>query len=156
MTVHDPNSELHQILTGPRPRKGVPLPMLVVPVLALGLAAGGYLIWREATKPPLIVADTTTCERLLLTASNASPGKFLVCSAAARTVYRLADGKREPLALAANAVYELPIDGRTRMEGLSAPDMRYGYGGTSCERLAAQGDGKTVLLSGVPVDKASC
>ncbi|MBS0408963.1 MAG: hypothetical protein JSR86_03530 [Proteobacteria bacterium] len=156
MTVHDPNSELHQILTGSRPRKGAPLPLLVVPVLALGLAAGGYLIWREATKPPLVVADTSTCERLLLTASNASPGKFLVCSAATRTVYRLADGQRQPLGLAANTVYELPIDGRTRMEGLSAPDMRYGYGGTSCERLTKDVDGKTFLLNSVPVDKSSC
>ena len=156
MTVHDPNTELHQILTGPRPRKGAPLPLLVAPVLALGLAVGGYMIWREATKPPLVVADTTTCERLLLTASSAAPGKFLVCSAAARTVYRIADGRRQPLSLAANAVYELAIDGRTRIEGLSAPDMRFGYGGTSCERLAGKADGKAVLLDGVPVDKSSC
>jgi hypothetical protein len=156
MTVHDPNSELHQILTGPRPRKGAPLPMLVVPVLALGLAAGGYLIWREATKPPVVVADTSTCERLLTAASNAAPGKFLVCAGAARTVYRIQDGRRQPLSLAANSVYELPIDGRTRMEGLSGPDMRYGYGGTSCERLTSGADTKSFLLNGVPVDKSSC
>src|SRR5690348_9590973 len=152
MTVHDPNTELHEILTGPRPRRGVPLPYIVVPVLVLGLAAGGLWIRREALKPPPAVVDTSTCERLLTTASVAAPGKFLVCAPTARIVYRLQAGRREPLSLAANAVYELPIDGRTRVEGLSAPNMRYGYGGTSCDRLAAGIGDKTVLLDAVPLD----
>lgn len=156
MTVHDPNTELHEILTGPRPRRGVPLPYIVVPVLILGLAVGGLWIRREALRPPPAVVDTSTCERLLTTASAAAPGKFLVCASTPRIVYRTLAGRREPLSLAVNTVYELPIDGRTRVEGLSAPDLRYGYGGTSCDRLAAGIGNKAVLLDGVPLDKQSC
>ncbi len=156
MTVHDPNTELHEILTGPRPRRGAPLPLIVIPVLALGLVAGGLWIRHEALKPPAPVVDTSTCERLLTTASVASPGKFLVCASTPRIVYRLQAGQRQPLSLAANSVYELQIDGRTRIEGLAAADMRYGYGGTSCERLAAGTGNKTILLDAVPLDKQSC
>jgi hypothetical protein len=128
--------------------------VFVVPALALALGIGAWGVWREATKPQPLAVDTSTCERLLTTASAAAPGKFLVCAGAPRIVYRLQGGQRQALSLAANAVYELPIDGRTRIEGLSAPEMRYGWGGTSCERLTSSS--KTVLLDGPPVDRASC
>lgn len=156
MTVHDPNSELHEILTGPRPHRGTPAALIVVPVLLLGLVAGGLWIRREALRPPAPLVDTSTCERLLTTASAASPDRFLVCASAPRVVYKLEAGRREPLSLAANTVYQLPIDGRTRIEGLAAPDLRYGYGGTSCERLTGHPGDKPVLLDAVPVDKQSC
>jgi len=155
MTVHDPNTELHDVLTGARPKRGPHPAVFIVPVLAVAVVAGAWWVRQEATKPQPILADVSTCERLLLVASSASPGKFLFCTASAQTVYRLSSAGREPMALAANQVYELPIDGHTRVAGLSGPNMRYGYGGTSCERLT-QADGKPVLLNGVPVDRSSC
>jgi hypothetical protein len=131
--------------------------LLVGPVLALGLGVGGYFVYREATAPPPAAAvDTSACEKLLTSASTSAPGKFLVCASRAKIVYRLVDGQRQPLSLLANAVYELPIDGRTRIEGLSSPDMRYGYRGGYCEHLSPSAENKTFLLNAAPVDKASC
>ncbi|MGA0603636.1 hypothetical protein ACO2Q3_23215 [Caulobacter sp. KR2-114] len=155
MTVHDPNTELHDVLTGTRPKRGPHPAVFIVPVLAIAIVGGAWWVRQEAMKPQPVLADVSTCERLLLVASSASPGNFLVCSASAQTIYRQSPTGRQPMSLAANTVYNLPIDGRTRIEGLTGPNMRYGYGGTSCERLN-QADGKPVLLNGVPVDRSSC
>jgi hypothetical protein len=156
MTVHDPNTELHDVLTGIRPKRGPHPAVFIVPVLAVVVVAGAWWIRQEAMKPQPVLADTSTCERLLLTASTASPGRFLVCSAAAQVIYRQSPAGRQPMSLAANTVYDLPIDGHMRVEGLVGPNMRYGYGGTSCTHLTSQDEKKPVLLDGVPVDKSSC
>lgn len=157
MTAHDPQQELHDVLTGRRRGRTIPWPVYAVPVIALAVG-GAYWIRSEMARPVSTSApiETSICEQLLTTASQAAPAKFLVCASRAKTIYRLSDGRRESMRLMANAVYDLPLDGRTRIEGLSSPDMRYGFERRYCGRLKPAYENQTFLLAQPPVDPESC
>ncbi|HEX7760660.1 MAG TPA: hypothetical protein VF459_14230 [Caulobacteraceae bacterium] len=157
MTAHDPQDELHQVLTGSRPRRTAPWALYALPVIIL-VAGGVYWIRRELTRPaePMAPVETSICEQLLTQASAAAPTKFFICASRAKTIYRLTAGQRVAMPLMANAVYDLPLDGRTRVEGLSSPDMRYGYRRGYCTALKPAFEDKTFLLAEPPVDLGSC
>lgn len=157
MAVHDPQDELHDVLTGRRRGRTMPWPLYAIPVIAVA-AGGAYWIRSEMARPVSTTApiETSICEQLLTTASQAAPTKFLVCASRAKTIYRLTAGRRESMRLMANAVYDLPLDGRTRIEGLSSPDMRYGFARRYCGRLMPAFENRTFLLAQPPVDTESC
>jgi len=121
MTAHDPQDELHQVLTGSRPRRTAPWALYTLPVIVL-VASGAYWIRRELTRPPAPAApvETSICEQLLAQATTVAPTGFFICASRAKTIYRLTAGRRITMPLMANAVYELPLDGRTWVQGLSS------------------------------------
>lgn len=157
MAAHDAQDELHQVLTGRRPGRTAPWALYALPVIILAVG-GGYWVRHELTRPAVALGpvETTICEQLLAQATATAPTRFYICASRAKTIYRLTAGRRIAMPLMANAVYELPLDGRTQVEGLSSPDMRYGYRRGYCTALKPAFENKTFLLAEPPVDLGSC
>jgi hypothetical protein len=158
MAGESPETNLQQILTGRRPRRRTPLALFLLPVVLLAAVAGWA--WRSLNHPEPYaqVVETSICEGLLRQASKVNPDRFYLCASRPKTIWRIEGSHRAPMTLLANAVYELPLDGRTQVEGLSSPDMRYALRGDYCANLLPEDEGRTFLLrkDRSPVDGASC
>ncbi|MGA0603633.1 hypothetical protein ACO2Q3_23200 [Caulobacter sp. KR2-114] len=157
----DPGANLRNILTGTRPRPWIHPALFAVPVLLLA-GVGGWA-WWSATRPeaPAYAAapvETSICEDLLRETSKAFPDRFYVCASRPKTIWRIEGPQRFAMPLLANAVYELPLDGTTKVENLASPDMRYGAGGGYCTGLLPQDQGRVFTLekNQAPVDANTC
>lgn len=160
MTTRDPGSSLNNILTGRRPKARMPPTLFAVPVVLLA-GVGGWAWWSATRPQPPVYADqveTSICQELLMDASKAHPSRFYVCASLPKTIWRIEGPQRFAMPLLANAVYELPLDGGSRIENLSSADMRYGYGGGYCKKLLPAATGKVFTLpqGQPPVDPYSC
>jgi len=159
-TGPDPGANLRSILTGERPKRRAHPAVFALPAILLA-GIGGWA-WWAATRPQApIYADqveTSICQDLLIQSSQKHPARFYVCASLPKTIWRIEGPQRFALPLLANAVYELPLDGTTKVENLASADMRYGYGGGYCKRLLPQAAGKVFTLprGQPPVDPGAC
>jgi len=154
---------VNQVLQRRRsPRTGAP--WFVYP-LALALVVGpagwwGWKAWRaseaEARRVAARPVETSICEQLLAEVSRDNPERFYICASTKTTIVKVKDGVSETQPLLANAVYELPLDRATRVQGLGTGVMRYGWNGHYCSGLRAALRDRPVLLSSAPVDEDSC
>jgi hypothetical protein len=85
-----------------------------------------------------------------------APKVLYFCSPTRTEIMKRTRGRAERQMLLANAVYALEVDGKTRVIGLAARGMRYGWDGKVCEALASAATPEGVLLAGVPIDPKSC
>ncbi len=160
MTTGEPETNLQNILTGRRPKARMHPALFAVPVVLLA-GVGGWA-WWSATQPEAPVyadqVETSICQDLLTETSGKHPGRFYVCASLPKTIWRIEGPQRFAMPLLANAAYELPLDGVTKVENLSSADMRYGYGGGYCKKLLPEATGKVFTLpqGQPPVDPYSC
>lgn len=160
MTTGDPGANLQNILSGRRPRARLNPAFFALPVVLLAGVAG-WVWWSAAHPGAPIYADqveTSICQDLLIETSQKHPGRFYVCASLPKTIWRIEGPQRFAMPLLANAAYELPLDGVTRIENLSSADMRYGFGGGYCRKLLPEATGKVFTLPAgqPPVDANSC
>ncbi len=109
----------------------------IASVLGVGaVLAVGYMSFTGADRTSKAVPagerDTSVCEELLATQTEADPKRFYFCSPSPGVIVRIQGGRKETQRLLANAVYEFELDGATRLVGLASPGARYGWNRKVC------------------------
>ncbi|HZZ36524.1 MAG TPA: hypothetical protein VFE03_12420 [Caulobacteraceae bacterium] len=127
---------------------------------AAAVVAVGYMFVTGSDRSSKAVAagerDTSVCEDLLATQTEADPKPLYFCSPSPGVIARMRGQREETQRIMANAVYKFDLDGVTHVAGLASPGARYGWNRKVCSALTAPLASGDAPLSAPPVDPASC
>jgi hypothetical protein len=151
---------LRHALVDQEQRGGGPFRLIAIAsMLAVGgVVAVGIVFFSGYGRPtkPTTQRDPFVCEELLAAKTEADRNSFYFCSPGPGEMVRIKGERQETQRILANAVYELDLDGATRIVGIAAPGARYGWDGKVCTSLAATYAAGAVPLASPPVDLESC